>query len=404
MTVREKSQFKRLRRCDLPCTLMRAGTSKALFVHRRHLPADISEWERHLVSALGSRGDDARQIDGVGGGASTTSKVAVVAPSKRPSADVEWTFVQVAVGRESIDMTGTCGNVSSGVGPFALQNGLATRRPGDKTMDIRVYNTNTDSIVVETVQLDHDGDFLETGTYTMPGVPVPGSEIKCRFEDPAGSMTGTLFPSGRRQQVLSLQPQPHLPPCDVPVTLIDAANPFVFVDGASLSGLQSTFSERAFDALVERIRQEAAVAMGLASTADDAAKTRGTPKVALLYRPGPGPDRASIRVQSYSMGRPHPSFQLTGAVCLATALTTPGTIAADLAAARPPNKQTTQRGRDPRTPPASPRVTKWTIAHAKGVIDVDVFVRAGAGADEVRACAVSRTARRLFAGTVSYYI
>ncbi|KAG6014918.1 hypothetical protein E4U54_004635 [Claviceps lovelessii] len=418
MTVSDKPRFKPLRRCDLACTLMRAGTSKALFIHRRDLPAEVSDWKGHLVSALGSRGDDARQIDGVGGGTSTTSKVAVVAASNRPGVDVEWTFVQVAVGRESIDMTGTCGNVSSGVGPFALQSGLVKRRPGEKTMDIRVYNTNTDSTIVETVQLDQDGDFLEFGTYTMPGVPVPGSEIKCLFQDPAGSMTGTLFPSGHRQQMLSVK-APQLPACHVPVTLIDAANPFVFIDGASLSGFQSTCAERTFDALVELIRREGAVAMGLASTTEEAAKIRGTPKVALLYRPGGSGSnksdadadadadavvyapRANIRVQSYSMGLPHPSFQLTGAVCLATALTTPGTIAAELAAAEmdasSPGSITTEPPEDEMSPF---KTTKWFIEHSTGVLDVEVHVQA----NEVRGCAVSRTARRLFSGTVSYYI
>lgn len=121
-----------LKRCVLPCTLMRAGTSKALFIHRKNLPPNHTEWKRHLVSALGSRGNDPRQIDGVGGGASTTSKVAVVARSNRPDADVDWTFVQVSVGKESVDMTGTCGNVSSGVGPFALQSNIVKRRPGQK--------------------------------------------------------------------------------------------------------------------------------------------------------------------------------------------------------------------------------------------------------------------------------
>ncbi|KAG5977144.1 hypothetical protein E4U55_007027 [Claviceps digitariae] len=421
MTVPDKPRFKPLRRCDLPCTLMRAGTSKALFIHRRDLPKDVSEWKRHLISALGSRGDDARQIDGVGGGTSTTSKVAVVAPSNRPATDVEWTFVQVAVGRESIDMTGTCGNVSSGIGPFALQNGLVKRRPGEKTMDISIYNTNTDSTIIETVQLDQDGDFLEFGTYTMPGVPVPGSEIKCLFQDPAGSMTGTLFPSGARQQMLSIKP-PQLPPCQVRVTLIDAANPFVFIDGASLSDFKSTCSERSFDALVELVRREAAVAMGLAATTDDAAKVKGTPKATLLYRPSPGSDdddagaqRANIHVQSYSMGLPHPSFQLTGAVCLATALSTPGTIAAELAASSSDCITTTKRQNEQQEEEISTPLLKkktWSIAHSKGVLEVEVLVQTGGDTDtdtgtdtdEVRGCVVSRTARRLFSGTVSYYI
>jgi 2-methylaconitate cis-trans-isomerase PrpF len=103
---------------------MRAGTSKGPFIHRRDLPENVSEWAPHLISALGSTGCDPRQIDGVGGGTSTTSKVAVVSPSSRPGIDVDFTFVQVAVGKESIDLTGNCGNMISGVGPFALQEGL----------------------------------------------------------------------------------------------------------------------------------------------------------------------------------------------------------------------------------------------------------------------------------------
>lgn len=114
----------------LPCTLMRAGTSKGLFLHRHDLPSQELDWGPHLISALGSRNNDPRQIDGVGGGTSTTSKVAVVSPSSRPDADVEFTFVQVAVGKEAVDLTGTCGNISSGVGPFAVQEGIVKPEPG----------------------------------------------------------------------------------------------------------------------------------------------------------------------------------------------------------------------------------------------------------------------------------
>lgn len=118
------TKTRRLTRHALPCVLMRAGTSKGLFLHREDLPEREADWAPHLVSALGSRGNDPRQIDGVGGGSSTTSKVAVVRRSKRLDADVDWTFVQVAVGKESIDLTGTCGNMTAGVAPFALQEGL----------------------------------------------------------------------------------------------------------------------------------------------------------------------------------------------------------------------------------------------------------------------------------------
>lgn len=109
---------------------MRAGTSKGLFIHRSDLPPREADWGPHLISALGSRGNDPRQIDGIGGGTSTTSKVAVISPSKRPDADVDFTFVQVAVGKEAVDFTGTCGNISSGVGPFAVQEGIVKVQPG----------------------------------------------------------------------------------------------------------------------------------------------------------------------------------------------------------------------------------------------------------------------------------
>ena len=120
----------RLTRHTLPCVLMRAGTSKGMFIHRRDLPLNSADWAPHLISALGSRGCDPRQIDGVGGGTSTTSKVAVVSPSQRPDADVDFTFVQVAVGKESVDLSGNCGNMVSGVGPFAVQEGLVVPQPG----------------------------------------------------------------------------------------------------------------------------------------------------------------------------------------------------------------------------------------------------------------------------------
>jgi 2-methylaconitate cis-trans-isomerase PrpF len=124
---------KRVRR-SLPAVLMRAGTSKGLFIHRHHLPASEADWAGPLLAAMGSQGSDARQIDGVGGATSTTSKVAVISPSSRLGVDVDYTFVQVAVGQEVVDLSGNCGNMCSGVGPFALQEGLVRANPGDRTV------------------------------------------------------------------------------------------------------------------------------------------------------------------------------------------------------------------------------------------------------------------------------
>jgi 2-methylaconitate cis-trans-isomerase PrpF len=136
MVAEQVSLQRRAKRHVLPCVLMRAGTSKGIFLHRRDLPMNELDWAPHLISALGSRGNDPRQIDGVGGGTSTTSKVAVVSRSQRPDADIDWTFVQVAVGKESIDLTGNCGNMTAGVAPFAVQEGLIRPQPGQAKVSL----------------------------------------------------------------------------------------------------------------------------------------------------------------------------------------------------------------------------------------------------------------------------
>ncbi|KAB8225985.1 PrpF protein-domain-containing protein [Aspergillus novoparasiticus] len=413
------TETRRLRRHALPCVLMRAGTSKGIFLHQKDLPTKEADWAPHLISALGSRGNDPRQIDGVGGGTSTTSKVAVVRRSQRPDADVDWTFVQVAVGKESVDFTGTCGNMTAGVAPFAIQEGLVKPRRDQTKMDVRIYNTNTDRIVVETVALDDSGDYEEDGNFIISGVKSPGSEVKCRFVKPMGSMTGKLFPSdNQQQQTLHVQPgslMPNLEPFDVRVTLIDSANPFVLIDTTSISttllGTNPSDSDR--HDLVETIRRAGAVAMGLATDVEAASRTRGTPKVALVYPPtftqadGSKKSRPDIRVQAYSMGLPHPSLQLTGAVTIAVALSYPGTIAAGLSAmgaimhgALPPTPE--------QSPPPDDREKEnlgcerdVLIEHSQGTIKVGVVTD---DAGEVASCAVSRTARRLFEGKVRYYI
>lgn len=280
-------------------------------------------------------------------------------------------------------------------------------------MDVRVYNTNTDRTVVETVEIDEAGEYEEDGEYTIPGVNTTGSEVKCAFVDPAGSMTGKLLPSGQAQQILRVQPPsslPNLEPFDVRVSLVDAANPFVLIDTTSiqtiLNGLPSGDAQHD---LVESVRREGAVAMGLAESVEAAALVRGTPKAALMYPP-PAGGKVDVKVQAYSMGLPHPSLQLTGAVCLAAALSTPGTIVADLRSS--PRRDASEPLTPERTPsPGSEKAElvpgkldkerEVVIQHSKGTIKVGVVMREDGG---VASCAVSRTARRLFEGRVRYYI
>ncbi|KAF6824836.1 methylitaconate delta2-delta3-isomerase [Colletotrichum musicola] len=421
------SPAKRRVRHSLPAVLMRAGTSKGLFVHRAHLPSSESEWSAPLLAAMGSRHADARQIDGVGGGSSVTSKVAVISPSARPGVDVEYTFVQVAVGSEKIDMSGNCGNICSGVGPFAVQEGLVAVPPGAREVDVRIFNTNTSRLIVETVMLDGEGNVEEDGDCVIPGVEGPGSEIKVAFVEPVGSMTGKLFPSGHRSERIVVEEVPALGSFEVEATLVDSANPFILVDAQTLPA--SSAGEAADSALslevAEAIRRRGAVLMGLASSLEEAGLVRGTPKLAYLSQPVVSDltkGAADLRVQAYSMGKPHPSLQLTGGVTIATAMVMEGTVANRIAG----RAMTLQMDGIPtprRTPSPSERGAGvsfsemsdllpdqelgksqlFRIEHGSGVMEVEAQTRDGESGVVVDRCVVTRTARRLFEGNVLYY-
>lgn len=406
---------KRVRR-SLPAVLMRAGTSKGLFIHRHDLPASEKDWVGPLLATMGSQGSDARQIDGVGGATSTTSKVAVVSPSTRMGVDVDYTFVQVAVGQEAVDFSGNCGNMCAGVGPFALQEGLVRANPGERTLDVRIFNTNTSRIIVDTIQVDDDGSFLEDGDYAIPGVKGTGSEVKVAFVEPAGSMTGSLFPTGSRCDIIDVNEKSDQQ-FSVKATLIDAANPFVLVDERTLPPFLRTASKDSADYLkhMESIRRTGAVMMGLAPNTEAAAKVRGTPKLAIISSPQPGvsSETPDIHVQAFSMGKPHPSLQLTGAACLASAVCIEGTVAHGLA--KDAKMQSSWQAITPeRTPsPCSdleesssdllPRQRTVRLSHPSGSISVDVLATSSESFAFVERCVVSRTARRLFEGKVYYY-
>ncbi|KAK1980765.1 PrpF protein-domain-containing protein [Colletotrichum cereale] len=409
------STSKRRVRHSLPAVMMRAGTSKGLFIHRSHLPPSQDEWATPLLAAMGSRYNDARQIDGVGGGSSVTSKVAVVAPSERPGVDVEYTFVQVAVGSENVDLTGNCGNICSGVGPFAVQERLVTPAPGARSVDVRIFNTNTSKLIVETVYVDEDGNVEEDGDCHIPGVKGSGSEIRVAFVDPVGSMTGKLFPSGQRSEKIVVEGVLASGDFAVDVTLIDSANPFVFVDSETIPAPvreQPADSPLALE-VAEAIRRQGAVRMGLASSIEAAGLVRGTPKLAYLSRPSndeAGKAAADIQVLAYSMGKPHPSFQLTGGVTLASAVTAEGTVAHRIAGGSESAQSTEGLPTPRRTPSPSERMPSEQnagrtvqIKHGSGIMDVEVKTREGEEGVVVDRCVVTRTARRLFEGNVLYY-
>ncbi|KAL4894081.1 DUF453-domain-containing protein [Aspergillus ambiguus] len=386
-------------RTSIPAVWMRAGTSKGLFLHRHHLPESLSEWEPILLSAMGSTKEGTRQIDGVGGASSTTSKVAVVGRSSLPDVDVEYTFVQVAPDQPRVDMTGNCGNIASGVGPFALDEGLVRAPKGKKEIEISIYNTNTGQHLVETVQVAADGLFREDGEYSIPGVEGTASPVRVAFLNPGGSMTGLMFPSGSRQETLSVQSR-GFGEIAVRVSLVDAANPFILVDAVSLPlENSSALAESAvpgFLELIEDIRRHGAVRFGLAENVQAAGQVRGTPKIALLYPASGNADDVDIEVRAFTMGKPHASLQLTGAVCLGAATVIHGTIAWDLAHAK--DGQNT-----PKNGMSVGDALPVGIRHPAGVIHAETVLGMDRkGEVSVDRVAVFRTARRLFEGSVFY--
>jgi 2-methylaconitate cis-trans-isomerase PrpF len=289
-------------------------------------------------------------------------------------------------------------------------------------LDVRIFNTNTSRVIVDTVQVDDDGSFNEDGNYAIPGVKGTGSEVKVAFVDPAGSMTGALFPTGRRCDTIFVK-ETDGNRFSVRATLIDAANPFVFVDETSLPPYLRTGSKDSAGYLkhMEAIRRTGAVMMGLASSTDAAAIVRGTPKLALVSTPsqdklsGEPIDQAvaDIHVQAFSMGKPHPSLQLTGAACLASAICIQGTVANQVAM-REKSKSAWHLPSPDRTPSPSsdsegsvsgllPDHRTVCISHTSGSIKVDCLATSSESFALVERCIVSRTARRLFEGKVYYY-
>lgn len=260
---------------------------------------------------------------------------------------------------------------------------------------------------METLDVDQEGHFLEDGEYQLAGTHTRGSAIGVSFENPAGAMTGRLLPSGTPVDTLHIPETGAQSPYNVNVSLIDAANPFVLVDASTLPDCIRAMepSSAHFLDCIEAIRCQGAVSMGLAKTVDDASRTRGTPKVALLSVPDvPVKSTESmpdVQVLAFSMGKVHSSLQLTGAVCLATAICTEGTIAHKISTMvdqwRIASGQTVwPRKQHLGVPQNDSR--RISIRHLSGTIQADVLI----GRDGVQSVKLLRTARRLFEGNVCF--
>ena len=372
----------------IAATFMRGGTSKGLFFLSSDLPADPLARDALLLRAIGSPDPYARHIDGLGGATSRTSKVVLVQRSSQPGCDVDYLFGQVAIDQPLIDWSGSCGNLAAAVGPFALHAGLVGGAPAGGLAPVRIWQANLGQRIVAHVPMQ-GGQVQEQGGFMLDGVPFPAAEIRLDFMDPAGGGGLPLLPTGRVHDVLEVPGLGRLE-----ATLINAGNATVIVQAAAL-GLAGTELPRALNAdaallaRCEAVRAQAAVAMGLAATPEEASRERpATPKLALVAAPADyaasdgrtvAAGQMDVLVRMVSMGQFHHALPGTGAIALAAAAALPGTLLA----------------------PWRSATAGLRMGHPSGCIKTEAEAGQDAGgAWLIRRVSVSRSARRLMTGRV----
>lgn len=319
---------------------IRGGTSKALVFSLEDLPADRSEWDALFLRAMGSPDPYGRQLDGMGGGISSLSKVCVVGPPTHPEADVDYLFAQVQVDRASVDYGGNCGNMSSAIGPFAVDEGLIQVPDGD--VRVRIHNVNTGKIIAATFEV-RGGRSVEEGGYVIKGVTGSGAPVRLDFLDPGGAATGALLPTGAVLDRLVLLDEPaaagEAAPPGLIASYVDAANPCVFVRAEDFGVTGSELPEQLESdsgllLRLENARRHASVAMGIADSVESAADNRLVPFIALVAPPssyttlsGEHVDAGEVDlvVRFLSSGRPHRAVPVTGGLCTAIASRIEGT-------------------------------------------------------------------------------
>jgi 2-methylaconitate cis-trans-isomerase PrpF len=372
----------------LRCVICRGGTSKGIFIHQNELPSDPSRRDRVILAIYGS--PDIRQIDGLGGADPLTSKVAIIGPSTRADADVDYLFGQVNITKPFVDYRGNCGNISAGVGPFAIDEGLVqTREPITK---VRIHQVNTNRMIVAEVPTV-GGKAAIVGDYEIAGVPGTGARIKLDFADSAGSATGKLLPTGNIVDELDVDGVGKLE-----VSIVDAANPTVFCRMKDL-GVKGTETPREIDSnmelskRIEDIRASSAELMGFVKHRSlAAAESPYIPFIALVREPmayikytdGKGVKAEDVDLTSRLcfMQQVHKTYPVTGTICTAVAAKIHGTIA---------NEVLSERGR---------KSGEMRIGHPAGIIAVESDVQKTRDGFRVDRAAVGRTARRIMEGYV----
>lgn len=352
----------------IPAVFMRGGTSKGVFLHAKDVPQPGPELDNLLLHIMGS--PDPLQIDGMGGTFSSTSKVVIVEPTANDV--VTYWFAQIGIDRAIVDWSGNCGNLTTAVAPFAIDERLVA--PTGPVTRMRLVNGNTGVVIEAEVEVDR-GQAKTTGDLAIGGVPGTGSPVVTRYLDPSGGVLGALLPTGSPVDLIETDAARY------EVSIVDAAHPYVFVAAKQLglTGDPRTPAELNTDdgllAEVESVRAASSVLVGAATSVEDArGSAPATPRIIVVDSDA---GDADLRLTAFSMGAVHRALPMTGALCAAAAVFIDGTVVA--ASAR--------------------RATGHVrLRHPKGI--ASVIVETQPGPQPIRSLGIVRTARRLMSGLV----
>jgi methylitaconate Delta-isomerase len=363
------------------CTIMRGGTSKGIFLMEEDLPRDPQLRDRIILAIFGS--PDIRQIDGLGGADSLTSKLALIKPSKEPDRDVNYTFGAVGIDKPFVDYSANCGNISSAVGPFAIDRGLI--RPEEPFTIVKIFNTNSRRMIHAKVPVKR-GKVVYEGDYEIAGVPGTGAKIELSFMDPGGGVTERLLPTGNAIDEIALDTGERFL-----VTIVDAGNLTAFIR-ANDFGLQGTelpdfFDQDAkFKMRLEAIRKKMGDLIGIPTTPS-------IPKIVFIapsqnFKTITGREinknEVDLVARAVAMGKMHKAFPVTGGIPAAAASAIPGSIIHEFVG----RSESRSEGR------------KLIIGHPSGKFDVEVKARQEGDQVQILSCTVGRTARKIMEGRV----
>jgi len=370
-----------VKRTEFPCTIMRGGTSKGIFLMEKDLPEDPTLRDRIILAVFGS--PDTRQIDGLGGADSLTSKLAIIGPAKRSDYDIDYNFGAVGIDKPFVDYSANCGNISSAVGPFAVDKGLV--KAVEPFTVVRIYNANTKKRIYSKVPV-RNGEVVWEGDYAIDGCPGTAAKIELSFMDPGGATTGRLLPTGNIVDELKLDTGESYR-----VTIVDAGNPTAFVRAEELklrgNELPAEFDQdMATRAKLEAIRKKVGEMMGIPVS-------QSIPKISFIAPAQDfktvtgktvGKNDVSMLARVMAMGKMHKTFAITAGIPAAIGAVLPNSVVNQVVAGGKP----------------VPADKEIVIGHPSGMMDIKVEMRMEKGQPYIVSCTVGRTARKIMDGTV----